>query len=203
MEKKLSRRVPDEKAASQDEIQAAINSLTSAELLRLKGFAHFKIRGLRQASQGRDWEDLLQEACTATLSGDRRWNKSVSFERYLIDAMRSISYAWRKKFERDEVSFVPEMRQTAGGEEQSILLSIPSTVPGVERVSISKQELESIEQLFNKDPLVLEIIGGLRSEMTGPEIQEALGITQTDYETALRRMRRTIQAAASKNGSGI
>ena len=39
MEKKLSRRVPEEKAASQDEIWTAIHSLTEAELLRLEKFA--------------------------------------------------------------------------------------------------------------------------------------------------------------------
>ena len=52
----------------------------------------------------------------------------------------------------------------------------------------AKQEVEAIEQLLADDPLALDIIGGWRAEMTGPEIQEALGLTKTairdDGETA-------------------
>jgi len=205
MEQKPSRRVPEEKAASQDEIRTAIHSLTKAELLRLEKFARWRIRGLGRARGGRDWEDLLGEALTATLDDDhRRWNKSVSFVQHLLGAVRSISDAWKKKFDPDEAHLESEItRASSEREAPSLLSEVPSTTPDPERILTAKQEVEDIEQLFEEDSLVLDVIGGLRSEMTGPDIQKALGISQTEYETHVRRMRRKIQAAASKSGRSI
>lgn len=136
MEKKLSRRVPEEKAASQDEIQTAIHSLTEAELLRLEKFARWRIRGLGRASGGRDWEDLLGETLTATLDDDhRRWNKSVSFVQHLLGAMRSISTAWKKKFDPDEAYLESEItRASSEGKVPSALPEAPSTAPDAERI---------------------------------------------------------------------
>jgi len=141
---------------------------------------------------------LLGEALTATLDDNhRRWNKSVSFVQHLLGAMQSISTAWRKNFDSDEASLESGITPASSeGEISSILPETPSTAPDAERILIAKQEIEKIERLFLDDPLVLDVIGGWRSEMTGPEIQEALGISQTEYETAVRRMRRRIQAAA-------
>ena len=205
MEKKPSRRVPEEKAASHDEILTAIQSLTKADQLRLEKFARWRIRGLGRAKAGRDWEDLLEEALTATLDDDhRRWNKSVSFVQHLLGAMRSISDAWKKKFDPGEAYLESEItRASFEREAPSVLSEVPSTIPDAERILAAKQEVEDIKRLFVEDPLVLDIIGGLRSEMPGPKIQEALGISQTEYETGVRRMRRKIQAAASKSGRSI
>jgi hypothetical protein len=90
---KASRRIPEEKAATLDEVRAAIENLMPEQLLRLKKYARQRIRGLGRASMGRDHKDLLQEAITATLDPDRRrWNKgAVDFVGHLIGAMRSIA----------------------------------------------------------------------------------------------------------------
>jgi hypothetical protein len=51
------------------EIDRAIKTLTSSDLLRLQRFAKFRVRGLGRAASGRDWEDLLGEALYRTLKG--------------------------------------------------------------------------------------------------------------------------------------
>lgn len=203
MENKPSRRIPDEKAATQDEIRTAINSLTGPELLRLEKFARLRIRGLGRASAGRDWKDLLGEAIKATLAGDRRWNNTVGFVQHLLGAMRSISTGWKKKFDPDEAHLESELiRPHPEGGESRILDDARSTNPDAERILMAKQEVEKIQQLFADDALALDIIGGWRSEMTGPEIKEALGISQREYETAVRRIRRRIQGWI-QNGRSI
>lgn len=204
MEKKPSRRIPEEQAATPEEIREAIDVLRPAELLRLKKFAYFRVLGLGRASKGRNHEDLLEEAVTATLTGSRGWNKSVSFVQHLLGAIRSIASHWGEEFDPGEALLEAEVTSTTPeGEEYSPLLNAPSTSPDGERVLVAKQEVEAIERLFAEDPQVLEIIGGLRAEMTGPEIQEALSLSKTEYETARRRMRRGIQRIASTRESSV
>lgn len=196
MEKKPSRRVPEEKAASQEEIVAAIQCLSEADNIRLEKFGRFRIRGLGRASAGRDWRDLLGEALTATLDiNRRRWNKSVTFVQHLLGAMRSISTSWKNSFDPDEAHLESDLIRTdSEGNESSVFAGIRSTDPDGERIVTAKQEVEEIERLFQDDSIALDIIGGWRSEMTGPDIQEALGISQTEYETRVRRMRRVLRA---------
>ncbi len=204
MEKKPSRRIPEEQAATPEEIHGAIEALRPADLLRLKKFAYFRILGLGRASKGRNHEDLLGEALIATLAGSRRWNKSVSFVQHLLGAMRSISSHWVEEFDPGEAFLEAELTSTTpNGEKYSPVLNAPSTSPDGERVLAAKQEVEAIERLFAEDPQVLEIIGGLRAEMTGPEIQEALNMSKTEYETAIRRMRRGIQRIAFNRESSV
>jgi hypothetical protein len=199
MDNKPSRRVPDEKAATQDEIMTAIQCLSDAENLRLQKYARFRIRGLGKASAGRDWRDLVGEALTATLDPDhRRWNKSVTFVRHLLGAMRSISTAWRKAFDPDEADLESDLiRPGQERKEGNVFADIPSANPGGERIVMARQEVDAIEKLFARDSIALDVIGGWRAQMTGPDIKEALGISQTEYETVVKRIRRTVQSAAS------
>ena len=197
---KPARRIPEENAASQEEILAAMNALTDEQFLKLRGFARFRISGLGRKNGGRDYEDLLGEALKATLAGDRRWNKSVSFFQHLLGAMRSISTHWKEQFDTGEGRLgIPVSWPDPYGEENGPLHDIPSTDPDCERVLSAKQELEEIEQIFTDDPLIREIIDGLRDNMPGPDIQQILGLSQREYETAVKRMRRKVRAAFSKS----
>src|ERR1043165_7035542 len=100
---KISRRVPEESAATREEVVAAVEALTHHEYLRLEQDARWRIRGRGRAARGRDWEELLREAISATYEGNRRWNKElVDFSRHLIGVMRSTSSHWREQFDPDE-----------------------------------------------------------------------------------------------------
>lgn len=196
---KPARRIPEENAASQEEILAAMNALTDAQSLKLRNFARFRINGLGRRSGGRDYEDLLGEAFKATLARDRRWNKAISFFQHMLGAMSSISDHWKKKFDTGEGRIgVPVSWPNSNGEENSLPLHIPSTEPDCECILSAKQELEEVEQLFTDDPLIREIIDGLRDKMPGPDIQQILGLSQVEYETAVKRMRRKVRSAFSK-----
>jgi len=81
--------MPDGVGANRDEIHRAIEALTPGELLKLKRFAVWKIRGLGRARCGRTWEDLLGEAKLSTLEGaanngdGRLWRRNVNLLRTL------------------------------------------------------------------------------------------------------------------------
>jgi DNA-directed RNA polymerase specialized sigma24 family protein len=196
---KSARRIPEENAASQEEILAALSALTDEQLLKLRNFARFRINGLGQKSGGRDYEDLLGEAVKRTLAGDRRWNKSVGFFQHLRGAMRSTSTHWKENFDKGEGRIgLPTSWPNVEGEGNGHFLHLPSGAPDCERVLSAKQTLEEVEQLFTDEPLIREIIDGLRDNLSGPDIQHILRLSQVQYETAVKRMRRKVRAAFSK-----
>ncbi len=55
---------------------------------------------------------------------------------------------------------------------------------------MARRKLDQIEKRFEGDERVLLILEGLATEMTGPEIKEALGLSQNEFETAMTRLRR-------------
>jgi hypothetical protein len=199
---KTSRRVPEESAATKEEIVAAYEALTRSELLRLERYAKWRIRGLGRRSLGRDWEDLLGEAISATYEDVRRWNKeSVDFPRHLIGAMRSISSRWRKEFEPDEAVLESDvLRVSPDGTTSNPLFDAQSSALDPEDGLEQKEEVELIEQLVGQKPLAWLIMEGRRDGMTGPQIRETLEISQKDYETAVKWLRRNLKAIADKEG---
>lgn len=189
-----------ENAATREEVVAALEALTRREHLRLEQFARWRMRGLGRAAQSRDWEDLLREAIAATYEGNRRWNKgSVDFSRHLIGVMRSISSHWRDQFNPDEAFLESEViLVTPEGKTSNPMLEAASPASDPERALEAKEEVERIERIASKNPLAWLILDGLRGGMTGPEIREALEVSQKDYETAMKWLRRNIRAKTDK-----
>ena len=74
-----------------------------------------------------------------------------------------------------------------------------------EREERARKTLARIEQLFVDDTEVALVIWCLKLGMKGPEIRLDLGISKTEYETIVKRMRRKLvrmrgQAFASLSG---
>jgi CheY-like chemotaxis protein len=97
------------------EVDRAIKTLTSSELLRLQQFAKFRVRGLGRAARGRNWEDLLEEALYRTLVGaedaatGRHWNKKVPFGQHLRWAISSIANVWKRQFKEKSTYLASEL----------------------------------------------------------------------------------------------
>ncbi len=200
---KQPRRVPADRAATLDEVRAALDGLGEADLVRLGKSARYRIRGLGRKAGGRDHDDLLGEAVADTLDpAKRRWNKDVSFVRHLIGAMRSISSHWREQFDPDEPLLESQLvHTTEEGELLSPIDLVGSGAPGAQRILEAKEEVERIEKAVADDKVVHDILGGLRAEMSRDEIREALGLSVTEHETAMKRFRRHVRPTAAQGGS--
>lgn len=193
-----SRRIPLDKAASFDEITDAINSLTPVQLKKLEKSARWRIRGLGRKNTGRNWEDLFHETIKSFCSEDgRRWNKEkVDFVKALTEAMRSISDSWKRSFDEDEPRLETELITTSLSVKESNPLAVTATpIWNTQKHLEAKEKLEAIDNLVAKREWAALIIMGMKDKMTGPEIKKDLGITQTQYETEMTWIRRTVRAA--------
>ena len=197
-----SRRIPPERAASIDEINDAIISLTAEQLKRLEKFARWRMQGLGKKNLGRIWEDLFNEAVVAFCSDTRRWDKGrVDFLRAMTQAMRSISDNWRRTFDEDEPQLEAEVITTSlSGEESNPLSAVAIPQWNKQRELEAQEELEIIEGLMVKRDLAALIVAGWKEEMSGTEIRETLEISQADYDQEVKWIRRTVRAAFKESG---
>jgi hypothetical protein len=195
---------PEDKAATPAEVRGAIEDLAHAQLVRLDSYARWRIRGLGRKAAGRTEADLFRQAVMVTLSGSRKWNKErVDFVQHLRGAMRSISSHWRRDTDpQDEPVLESDlMKTTDEGDVLSPFDLLPAPDPGADRVIEAKQRVEDIEKAFADDTVVSLILAGMRQGMSPPEVRIELELSQTEYETAMKRLRRKVPAIAASGGS--
>ena len=167
------------------ETTCAIRTLSDVDLLRLKAIARAWARGL---PDGLGWADVLNEAIARVLDGSRRWPPGVPLLAFLSGVMRSICDDYWRRARRDLgllVRFEDFVDLAAPGEETE-------STPDPERVLAAGQALAAVDRLFAGDPPVLKIIAGLADGLTAKEICRVYGMSECEYDTARKRMRRAI-----------
>ena len=162
----------------------ALDLVGEMDLLRLKTLARWHARGLPPDMA---WDDLLQEALTRVLTGARQRPEDVPMVAFVAGIMRSLRAEHWRRFAKGGNS---ESMLRLSDEAQEPQLLDPA--PGPERTVIARQELARIRRLFGKDVVALAIIAGLSDGSSAEQIRAVSGISKTDYDSARKRMRRTL-----------
>ena len=71
-------------------------------------------------------------------------------------------------------------------------LAAEDAAPDPERTLAAAQALVEVHRLFARDPCALKIISGLAEGLTASEICRHYGMSERDYDTARKRMRRAL-----------
>jgi DNA-directed RNA polymerase specialized sigma24 family protein len=156
------------------DIGEALAALSEDDLLRLRAIARLRARSL---PGGVSWSDLLHEAVVRALAGTRPWPPSVPLLAFLGGVMRSLcDEQWRRRHRQN---------------------TLPSTegvgpVDDPERVYAAAEVLAAIHRLFASDAPATRVIAGLVDGMTAAEIRRRYSLSAVEYDTARRRIRRTL-----------
>jgi DNA-directed RNA polymerase specialized sigma24 family protein len=167
------------------DVASAIRALSDLDLVRLRALARLWSRGLRG---GLDWTDVLHEAIARALDGSRPWPPQVPILAFLAGVMRSIcDDHWRRaRYEQRLLVSRDDPDQRSSSEDQS------GEEPDPERVLVAVEALHNVYRLFEGDPLALKVIAGMADGLTAKDICKAYNISELDYDTTRRRMRRTL-----------
>lgn len=140
---------------------------------------------LRQAARILAWkvpsvdgEALLFDALERTLSGRRRWNSAaVDFVGHLIGVMRSVAYHEGKRLGRT-VGLTSSMNLVAPDDPENALAA--------------EEKIRRLRDYFSErsDDRALVVLDAMEIGCDGPMIRAQLGLTQTELETVIRRIRR-------------
>jgi CheY-like chemotaxis protein len=187
------------------EVERRIEMLTTPELLKLRRFGDFRVRGVGRAARGRTGEDLLGEAILRTLIGaentqkGRHWNRGVDFVRHLAGAMQSISNCWKRQFNEMEAHLVSEFPvHDEEGQERSPLDNVASGHAAVDQRLIEKDEQSRVLAMFNDDHEAAQVLQGLLDGLTKTEIISRYGLDRNKLAATERRIRLKL---GRKNGS--
>jgi hypothetical protein len=186
----------EERGATAEEVNRAIEALTRSDLLRLKHFAVWRFRGLGRACCGRTWEDLLSEAKLSTLKGaanngsGRRWNQNVDLVTHLVGAMRSISSHWKRDFDEQEADLETEIvTRNAEGDWVSPLDYAASNDPSQEQCLSGREALDKLSRQFPADSAAGRVVAGWNRDLTPSAIMHSFKLTKSEYERTVRQIR--------------
>lgn len=140
---------------------------------------------LRQAARILAWkvpsldgETLLFDALERTLSGRRQWNQAaVDFVGHLIGVMRSVAYHEGKRRGRT-VGLTSSMDLVAPDDPENALAA--------------EEKIRFLRAHFGErgDDRALLVLDAMELGCDGPMIRAQVGLSQTELETVIRRIRR-------------
>jgi len=157
------------------DVGAALAALSEQDLLRLRAIARLRARSL--PDDGMSWSDLLHEAVLRALAGARPWPAGVPLLAFLAGVMRSLCDEYWRRHRRQHDLPAPHDR---GGADDP------------ERACAAAEALAAIQRLFASDKAALKVITALTSGMAAEDIRRQCGLTEVEYDTTRRRIRRTM-----------
>jgi DNA-directed RNA polymerase specialized sigma24 family protein len=201
---KASAEVPPRVAMAED-ISRAIEAIVPHDFVRLAAYSQNRISTIGPlAANGRDSDDLLQEAVIRLADGRRHWYPdNVDIVKYLIRVVESVASEWAAHRKRNSLSpdYAALKSERIKDDEAENPVSqfdaIRTAGLNVEQQAIAddieterKAVADEIERSCAADNPALMVILDFQSGMKGPAIRKRLGWTETEYRTAVRRIKR-------------
>lgn len=179
----------DQTCATADEVKAAICSLSKADRLKLKRVSRLRAVPLAARGVGVSDEDLLQEAVRRTVDLSRPWKKNgVKLMAHLVMTMWSIASDWARKDR--QVHVTEEIEERLGATQPEALRSRSPIDP--ERDLGAHELFARIREEFQDDDEVQLVLTSFESGEDGPGVRADLGLSQSGYDTIMKRIRRRI-----------
>lgn len=196
---------PGEPLASPDEVHDALRNLSEPGYRRLIKAASLFMRFHPQLANHYEPRDLLQMTILAALSGNRKWRKTqVDFVKFLAEATRSIAFNEARKLKSgDQPRVVSEQELEIPGSEgrgNSPLENIADPSPGPEDQLLNKEKeariqtkLALVKAQLADDPEIARMFDLQRQGLSKREIRQKLGLTDTQFWSADRKLARRIE----------
>jgi RNA polymerase sigma-70 factor (ECF subfamily) len=156
---------------SEAEIRTEINALTVADQTRLIKIASNHARLKRWKLE---LPELLQEALCRVLEGRRTWPRDLPAIPFLIRVIESVAS------EHKSVRFVNEDIEI---EDKGAAM----------RGTLAGMDVRRIIALFDDDPIAQKILMGMMDGERGEELEKECGLSQTEYESKRKKIRRRIE----------
>lgn len=178
---------PQSDLASPHEVQMALARLSTADLLRIKQLAKLRAAGLTTV----DWQDLLNEAISRILAGTRRWPRSVPLVAFLAQTMRSVASEEWRRINQDREILESDLAPTKQGSPVALAeIAVDPVDP--ERETMARRTIGEIQRLFRDDHEAIEVLHGMARGLAPDEIQSEAGMSETQYASAQKRIRRCL-----------
>jgi DNA-directed RNA polymerase specialized sigma24 family protein len=167
-----------------EDISEAFDSLSPENRLKLYEIERIAVRGT-DLSPG----DLLHEALSAAIMGDRNCPRDVPFMAFIVETMRSIASHHREKRrgEPTDGGAAPE------AQEARPVFSAAASDP--EQTLIERESADTvgaIHDCFEGDEQAQMVVLGWSDGYRGKDLRDFVGVDQTALDYIIKRIRRTM-----------
>ena len=191
-------------AATEDDIRQAIAGLSPGDLVHLKKAARLCLPGTEYA----DPQELLNEAVVRTMNAvagqpGRCWPTDVPFMAYLVQTMKGLASDARESLPQRKTVHLEMMTTSDGNSETAVALlnhvEQDAITRGIEmedekeRSRLAQADLDTINAHFAHDDQVQYVIMGRQDNLSVTEVRQLADMSQTQFETAQRRLRRGLE----------
>lgn len=154
--------------------------------MKLGKSAEYLCRGL-----GIEGSDLLHVSICKALEGKRKCPRGVPIDVFVYRAMESLVSAYLKKRPHDPLQLAVQPKDD---DDPIDLDGLRPTIDTPEELLLAKQTLEAIDHALQGDEAMV-----MMAQLDGyspQQIQEAVGLSPTQYASALRAIRRKVDKLA-------
>jgi DNA-directed RNA polymerase specialized sigma24 family protein len=181
--------------AEPDEVHARVTQMTQAEYVFFIAVAQNFIQGTGYS----DPEEMVQDALLGALfasqgEGGRRWPVHVLFKAYMVKTIQRLAQDARRGVRRSARRTVTwnDAEHGAIAEQPDAADELDEEQESQGRSEQAAEDLAALIGHFRDDPEVQWIIDGERDGLSAAEVRGRF-TTQTDYDTARKRLRRAKQ----------
>lgn len=172
--------------ATLEEVATELAALSASGLDRIEARARILVRG--STMEPRDLiNTAVQRLLTRDEQGGRHWHRKETLPDCIYRTMKSIV---RDYWRRQEIPMIAVSASAAGLREE----------PDPEMQTIARQELLAVLKTLGDDNNTSDIALALAGGYSPDEIRNKFGLTETDYESALKRIRRRILKHKASGG---
>ncbi|WP_261316993.1 transposase [Rhizobium leguminosarum] len=187
---------PDDEYHSPDEAIAAFRQLSNEEQRNLVASARACLAGWGFATPN----ELISEAYVRIAEGRRKWRTSKTFIQFLKGVVRSLA---------SDGDFLPEerklVRRNKGSaivtSEQLDTIAIEEDDGELAEKIRNEQVLSALEARFLGDEQMELLMVGIRDNLIGKDLQEAIGVDATRLEALRTRFNRELKKLAAVFGA--
>jgi hypothetical protein len=174
---------------SVQEITEGIRNLSAEDQFRFKRASEYLSH-----SGARPAQDLRHEAVRRSIAGSRKCPRAIPIANFLFGVMRSIAHADRKALHRSSRAVSID---NVSGSQSLFDCADPRISP--EELLLRNEESASMKgqilALFEDDLTAQTLIEGQFAQMEGQELRDFLGLTDKEFATKRRFIRRRIDKA--------
>lgn len=169
----------EEAYLSPGEVRRKLDRFSRADIVRLSLLARNWLRGLPSRSP----DDLVNEAIDRVLCGRRPWPADLDWGAFLNGVMRSVSDEWRKEDYREPLA-----------EDHADDVAEPTAIEPDHEIN---DLIVRMRRAIADDEPARQMFEYLLVDRDREEIQAAVGLDSTGFDTVRRRMFRHLSLRAS------
>jgi len=173
---------------SEAEVRSEISSLTAGERTKLiKIASSYAWKGSISFEEP---DDLVQEAICRIIDGTRKWPRDLEKLRFLAGVIKSIAGDRKRTLRQALERTVPLNEEREVGEARRGLMDYEGTEA---RAIQAKLDVKRIMTHFDDDPIAQKMLMGMADGARGEDLQQASGLSPTEYESKRKKIRRRIE----------